>query len=182
MGFPRFVTLLWHGDEPVGICVFVSPPISLALRNRYFGRSGRWERTSMRTLNRQLVMLSRVVVHPTYRGAGVAAQFVRRSCELCPYPWIETLTQMGHINPFFEAAGFVRVGSSRPRNRSRVNHSVIYGGRRSHASKGLVSEETHRKSRYAEPVYYVFDNRSQAKRPQQKADGDHASQQDTIGE
>lgn len=163
MGFPRFVTMLWHGDEPVGICVFVSPPISLRMRNRYFGRSGRWERTSMRTLNRQLVMLSRVVIHPTYRGAGISVLFVRRSCELCPYPWIETLTQMGQINPFFEQAGFVRVGSSRPRNHDRVNHSVIYGGRRNHVSRGLVSEETHRKSRYAEPVYYLFDNRRRAK-------------------
>jgi len=126
----------------------------------------------MRTLNRQLVMLSRVVVHPTYRGAGIAARFVRRSCELCPYPWIETLAQMGHINPFFETAGFVRVGSSRPRHRSRVNHSVIYGGRRSNASQGLVSEETHRKSRYAEPVYYVFDNRTQTNRRQETGSGD----------
>ena len=25
----RFVTLLWHGDEPIGICLFTSPPLSL---------------------------------------------------------------------------------------------------------------------------------------------------------
>ncbi len=157
-----FLTLLWHGDEPVGVCVFVSPPISLKLRNRFFGRSGRWERTSIRAMNRQLVMLSRVVVHPTYRGAGVAATFVRRSCELCPFPWIETLAQMGHINPFFERAGFVPVGSTRPQRRSRSDHSVIYGGNRRDGRKGLISEETYRKSRYAEPVYYVFDNREHA--------------------
>jgi hypothetical protein len=163
------------GMSRVGVCVFVSPPISLKMRNRYFGRSGRWERTSMRALNRQLVMLSRVVIHPTYRGAGIAARFVRRSCELCPYRWIETLTQMGHINPFFETAGFVRVGSSRPRNHDRVNHSVIYGGRRNHASPGLVSEETHRKSRYAEPVYYVFDNRRHAARSPQEAGSEGAT-------
>ncbi len=156
----KFGTLLWHGDEPVGVCVFVSPPLSLAPRNRYFGRSGRWSRTAIRTMNRQLVMLSRVVLHPTYRGAGIAAAFVRQSCELCPWPWIETLAQMGHVNPFFEKAGFVRAGVSRPQSRSRESHSMIYGGRRRHAGEGLVTEETYRKSRFARPVYYVFDNRA----------------------
>jgi GNAT superfamily N-acetyltransferase len=157
VGLTRFVTLLWHGEEPVGICLFVSPPISLRVRNRFFGRSGRWERTSIRAMNRQLVMLSRVVLHPTYRGAGIAAAFIRRSCELSGFRWIETLAQMGHVSPFFERAGFVRVGTTRVRRLSRRTHSRIFGGGRKHG--GLVTEETHRKSRYAQPVYYIFDNR-----------------------
>jgi hypothetical protein len=160
----KFGTLLWYGEEPVGICLFVSPPISLAPRNRFFGRSGRWNRAAIRAMNCQLVMLSRVVLHPTFRGAGIAAEFVRRSCELCAWPWVETLTQMGHINPFFEKAGFVRAGLCEPKSRSRESHSMIYGGRRRDAKagrgRGLVTEETYRKSRYARPVYYVFDNRA----------------------
>jgi ABC-type ATPase with predicted acetyltransferase domain len=142
----------------VGICVFVSPPISLALRNRFFGRSGSWNSTAIKVMNRRLVTLQRVVLHPTYRGAGIAVPFVRRSCQLCPYPWIETLTQMGHINPFFERAGFIRIGESSARDRSRTEHSAIYGGKRRHARR-LVTQETFEKSRYANPVYYVFDNR-----------------------
>jgi ABC-type lipoprotein export system ATPase subunit len=162
VGPVRFVTLLWHGREPVGICVFTSPPMSLAARNRYFGCSGKWTRTALKTLNRQLVMLSRVVLHPTYRGAGIAALFVRRSCELCPFRWIETLAEMGHVNPFFEKAGFVRVGASTSAPQSRSAYSQIYGGRRQHGAAGLITEETYRKSRHARPVYYVFDNRRAA--------------------
>jgi hypothetical protein len=154
------MTLLWHGDEPIGICVFVSPPLSLALRNRFFGRSGRWDRTSLRMMNRRLALLQRVVIHPTYRGAGIAARFVRRSCDLCPYDWIETLTQMGHVNPFFEQAGFIRVGEVSTRARSRRQHSTLYGGRRRNPQQGLVTRETFEKSRHAHPVYYIFDNRS----------------------
>ena len=116
------MTLLWHGNEPIGICVFVSPPVSLSQRNRYFGRRGRWDSTVLKSLNRQLVLLQRVVLHPTYRGAGVAVPFVERSCELCPYPWIETLTRMGHIHPFFEKAGFTRVGVC-ARRRVRAPHT-----------------------------------------------------------
>jgi hypothetical protein len=116
-------------------------------------------------LNRQLVNLSRVVLHPVYRGAGLAAAFVQRSCELCPWPWIESLAQMGHVNPFFEKAGFVKVGRSRVVSKSRAGHSALWGTKRGAGGrKKLVSEETFHKSRYAEPIYYVFDNRANARR------------------
>jgi len=106
-------------------------------------------------------MLSRVVLHPTYRGAGIAAAFIRRSCQLSGFRWIETLAQMGHVNPFFERAGFVRVGTSHVKHSSRWSHSRVYGGGR-HGGTGLVTPETHRKSRYAAPVYYIFDNRQRS--------------------
>ncbi|MFG0331860.1 MAG: hypothetical protein ACF8TS_00735, partial [Maioricimonas sp. JB049] len=114
---------------------------------------------TIQAMNRQLVMLSRVVLHPTYRGAGIAARYIHRSCRLCPFPWIETLTQMGHVHPFFEKAGFVRVGATEPKGKTRRDHSSIYGGDRDRASKPIVTEETFRKSRFARPVYYIFDNR-----------------------
>jgi GNAT superfamily N-acetyltransferase len=159
LGFTRFVTLLWHGDEPIGICVFTTPAIALRQRSRFFGLSGRWSRVKLQALNRQLMTLSRVVLHPTYRGAGIASRFIRRSCEACGYPWIETLAQMGHVNPVFERAGFQRVGVTRSQGRTREEHSEIYGGNRRLGPRRLVSRETSDKSRYAEPVYYVFDNR-----------------------
>jgi uncharacterized protein len=164
LGFTKFVTLLWHGEEPVGICVFTAPAISLRQRGRFFGLSGRWSRVKLQALNRQLVTLSRVVLHPTYRGAGIASRFIRRSCEASGYPWIEVLAQMGHVNPVFERAGFQRVGVTRSAGRTRAEHSEIYGGNRRRGPRRLVSRETSDKSRYAEPVYYVFDNRRNAER------------------
>lgn len=161
----RHVTLLWHGDEPIGICVFTTPPRALRQRSRYFGLRGGWSRVRLQTLNRQIALLARVVIHPTYRGAGIAAAFVRESCRSCRWPWIESLAQMGHIHPFFEKAGFQRVGVSGAVRRDRRGHSAIYGagrtgvGRKRHGQTNLVSRETYEKSRYAEPVYYLFDNR-----------------------
>jgi GNAT superfamily N-acetyltransferase len=159
----------------VGMCVFSTPPLSLAGRNRYFGLKGKWSRLRMQTLNRQLSILSRVVLHPTYRGAGIGAAFVRRSCELCPFPWIEALTEMGRFNPFFEKAGFVRVPVSRNgtrERRSRRGHSSIYGGGRRDGRRGLVSKETYEKSRFAEPVYFIFDNRESCKAGRAEASAD----------
>lgn len=139
--------MLWHGEAPIGICVFASPAASLALRTRYFGLRRPRSREHLDALNRQLWVLARVVIHPIYRGAGIAAAFVRRACETCPVPWIETLAAMGHVNPFFERAGFVRVGTIR----KSENGAGAYGGRRSPRSA--------RKSRWSEPAYYVFDRR-----------------------
>ena len=166
------MTLLWHDDEPIGICVFTTPAKSLRQRSKYFGLTGKWSRLQLQALNRQLVTLSRVVMHPTYRGAGLAAEFIRKSCELCRWPWVETLAQMGNVNPFFERAGFVRVGTVKKNFSTREKHSAIYGANRngSKRNKGrLLSKESHEKSKYAEPVYYVFENDG---RGRQAEDGD----------
>jgi N-acetylglutamate synthase-like GNAT family acetyltransferase len=108
---------------------------------------------ALAALNRQLWLLARVVLHPTYRGAGVGAAFVRRACQTCPVDWVETLSAMGRANPFFERAGFARIGVVRKGGR-RGSCAGAYASR-----AARVCAETEAKSRYSEPVYYVFDNR-----------------------
>lgn len=142
------MTLLWHLQIPIGICIFSAPAASLTLRSQFFGLKNPRSSVALGALNEQLWLLQRVVLHPTYRGAGIAAAFVRRACEACPVPWIETLSAMGQINPFFERAGFTRVGTIRKTHDSKRG---AYGKR--------VSAETRSKSAHSEPVYYVFDNR-----------------------
>jgi GNAT superfamily N-acetyltransferase len=150
LAFVRRVVVLRHGSESIGIVVFTAPAASLRLRSQYFGLHQPRQRTALQALNDQLWLLARVVLHPTYRGAGLAADVVRRACRTCPVPWIETLSAMGHANPFFERAGFVRVGVC-PRG------TGTYGGQ--YGSRGRCSAATAAKSRYSAPVYYVFDNR-----------------------
>ena len=141
--------LLWHGAEPIGIVVFGTPAASLALRSRYFGLKNPRSGVALQSMNTQLWLLQRVVLHPTYRGAGIASDFIRRACELCEVEWIETLSAMGHANPVFERAGFTRVGVVKLSGSA----NGAYGGRT------RLSAETRTKSRFSEPVYYVYDNR-----------------------
>ena len=173
IGLVRHIELLWHGRpedrddveplfpkasptaatdraRPIGIAVFVSPPMSLGGRNAFFGRRGRWGRLEMQMMNRQLILLQRLVLHPTYRGAGIAVPFLRAACDRTGIKWVETLTGLGETHPVFERAGFVRVGRSGDpkKGRSRAGHSALFGGR-------PVSEETFRKSRHTRPVYYI---------------------------
>jgi hypothetical protein len=136
------------------VCVFSTPAASLSLRTRYFGLHDPRSGLRLAALNRQLWLLARVVLHPTYRGAGIAAAFVRRACQTCPVPWVEALTAMGRVNPFFERAGFVRVGVVRKEQQGPGGYGGMYAGR-----DARVSAATAAKSRFSEPVYYVFDNR-----------------------
>jgi ABC-type ATPase with predicted acetyltransferase domain len=152
LGFVKKVVLLKHLQEPIGICVFSTPAASLQLRTAYFNLKNPRSEVALQALNEQLWLLSRVVLHPTYRGAGIAAEFVRNACERCPVPWIETLTAMGQVNPFFERAGFTRVGVIRKRKNVR-NPAGIYG-----KQEFKLSKETIEKSRFSEPVYYVRRN------------------------
>ena len=148
LAFVKRVVLLWHGAEPVGVCAFATPAASLSLRSRFFGLTDPRSPVALAALNERLWLLQRVVLHPTYRGAGIASAFVRRACELCPVDWIETLTAMGRANPFFERAGFVKVGTI-----MRNGKAGQFGPR------GGIAAETARKSRFSDPVYYMFDNR-----------------------
>lgn len=161
LGFVRRVILLWHGDAPVGVCVFGSPAASLSLRSRFFGLADPSNPVALGALNDRLWLLQRVVLHPTYRGAGLAVAFVRRACGLCDVDWVETLSAMGHANPVFERAGFVRVGVCA--GKRSVRHGA-YGGRRG------VAAETLAKGRFSSPVYYLFDNRG---RPGAREPGRH---------
>ncbi|MCA8989637.1 MAG: hypothetical protein KDA78_18460, partial [Planctomycetaceae bacterium] len=132
------------------------PALSLRLRNRFFGLSGKRTSLSCRALNGQVLTLSRVVLDPKYRGAGLSSSFVRRSCELSGSRFVEAVAEMGRVNPFFERAGFLRVGSMEIRGeRSRRSHSGIYGTNRKGRS-ALLSEESHRKSRFAHPEYFIW--------------------------
>jgi len=145
----------------------------LQLRNRFFGLQGKGDSLALKKLNQELWVLARVVIHPTYRGAGLASDFVRASCASCPVPWIETLTVMGHLNPFFEKAGFQCIGVIRKdKALSARAYAQLYGGKK-------LTDETLRKSLHAEPVYYVFDARCQKSgvRSQESETGSQRSEQ-----
>ena len=105
----------------------------------------------LQRINRSLWVLARVVLHPAYRGAGIAADFIARACDTCPVPWIETLSAMGQFNPFFERAGFAKVGTVARSGRDGT--AGAYAG-----NKGRISGETVEKSRFSEPVYYIRRN------------------------
>ena len=60
-------------------------------------------------IDRSFSRISRVIVHPKYRGIGVGTMLVGETLKLAGTPYVEALAVMARYNPFFEKAGMKRI-------------------------------------------------------------------------
>ncbi len=98
-----------RGDEIVGVVVYGSPPITVAGRRKALGKN-----LSIQEVNRDLIRISRVVVHPKYRTIGLGAKVVAETLPLAGKPYVETIAVMAKYNPFFEKAGMTKIAETQP--------------------------------------------------------------------
>lgn len=96
----------------VGVLVSALPHLACAGRDRAL--PGRYTALSRRdraiALNREVRTIARVVIHPQWRGLGLAVRLVRHALDH-PEPGVrytEALAAMGRVHPFFEKAGMTR--------------------------------------------------------------------------
>ncbi|MEM3510068.1 MAG: ATP-binding cassette domain-containing protein [Nitrososphaerales archaeon] len=90
--------------ETVGVIVYSTPTYSNAGRTKYFGRH-----VDVEHLNRDFITISRVVIHPKYRGVGLAVRLVKETLPKVGYKYVEALVVMAKYNPFFKKAGMQEV-------------------------------------------------------------------------
>jgi len=101
------------GRPEIAAVLVISPPArncqgrNAALPGRYTA-GGR--RAALRRLNREIECISRVVVHPMYRGLGLGTALVRHALATADTPLVEALAAMGRIHPLFEKAGMNTFG------------------------------------------------------------------------
>jgi len=94
--------------QVVGVLVESLPALHCRLRDhalgdRYGGLIAPGSRAA--ALNREIRCISRVVVHPQYRGLGLAVRLVRAALADPRTPITEAIAAMGKVHPFFERAG-----------------------------------------------------------------------------
>lgn len=92
----------------VALLVESLPSLGCTLRNQALGdryRGWRDRRTGPQLLNRELRCISRVIVHPQWRGLGLAVRLVREALSAMTTPYTEALAAMGRVHPFFARAG-----------------------------------------------------------------------------
>lgn len=99
---------LANHDRAVGVIIYAMPIANVALRNqatnnRYVGWGRRDQ--ALKLLNREIRSISRVVIHPQFRGIGLARYLVRRTLTRAGTIFVEALAAMGRVNPFFARAG-----------------------------------------------------------------------------
>ena len=59
--------------------------------------------------NAHVRTISRVIVHPQFRGLGLARILIQRLCDDCPTRFVEATASMGGAHPMFERAGMHRL-------------------------------------------------------------------------
>lgn len=95
-------------QQTVAVLVESLPSLACKLRNWALNdRYGTWltPRARATLLNREVRVISRVVVHPCWRGLGLAVELVRHALSTPTTIYTEALAAMGRVNPFFERAG-----------------------------------------------------------------------------
>lgn len=98
----------------VGVAVLSWPVPSCGARDRRFGLLGQSRRDKIVWANANIRTVSRVIVHPQFRSLGLSTVLVDWLCEHCDTRYIESMAKMGNAHPFFERAGFTRIGSDDP--------------------------------------------------------------------
>src|SRR4051812_32811549 len=100
-----------EGVEIAAVGIVGHCTLANRLRDDAFGLS--WKRDDPQRhalLKDNLRVITRVIVDPRYRAAGLASALVRRLLQLAGTPAVEATARMGHCHPFFERAGMTRVG------------------------------------------------------------------------
>lgn len=94
--------------QRVAVLVESLPSLSCSMRNYALNdRYGKWLTPTQQAalLNREVRVISRVVVHPCWRGIGLAVRIVKAALQTPTTHYTEALAAMGRVNPFLERAG-----------------------------------------------------------------------------
>lgn len=108
IAYTRKIFCLKREQELCGVIVYSYPPATC------FGRRKVLPRMSIKELNQNLSIISRVVVHPKYRTIGLGHKLVRETLPLAGTPYVETAAVMPKYNPFFEKAGMQKIVENQP--------------------------------------------------------------------
>ncbi len=78
-----------------------------------FGRRQVWK-GSIKELQKEVSVISRIVIHPKYRSIGLGEKLVHDTLLFAGTPCVEAVAVMAKYNPFFEKAGIQKITQSKP--------------------------------------------------------------------
>jgi GNAT superfamily N-acetyltransferase len=93
----------------VAVAVLTFPTPASRARERALNLTGPRYGPKLALVNAHVRTIARVIVHPQFRGLGLAARLVHRICEHCPTRYVEAFAAMGDVHPFFAQAGMRRI-------------------------------------------------------------------------
>jgi ABC-type lipoprotein export system ATPase subunit len=165
LGPVRWVRTLFDGEIPAGICIFGPGPLNSPARSRIFALRGASGRASASVVNRHFVSVTRLVLEPRYRGIGAAWRFLAAACRSVPVDWIELASEMSHLVPFAQRAGFTAVatGAAKWRRANSAAEGKSGGAWSSANSTPAARRRLYRRTRLGRPRCFLLDNRERRK-------------------
>jgi ABC-type ATPase with predicted acetyltransferase domain len=112
---PRKIFTLKRKEELCAAIVYSYPSPVM------FGRSKVWK-GSIKQLQQEVSVISRVIVHPKYRSIGLGEKIVKETLPQAGMPCVEAVAVMAKYNPFFEKAGMTRMAESK--TNPHVSHAL----------------------------------------------------------
>jgi N-acetylglutamate synthase-like GNAT family acetyltransferase len=103
---------LVYGNSLIGVIVYSNSYLNLKPRNMVFGERYLFTPGDLhraRLINDEIARISRVIIHPKFRGVGLGEFLVEQTLPLANAKVVEVLAVMAKYNPFFERAGMVKV-------------------------------------------------------------------------
>jgi len=104
----RKIFTLKRNKELCGVIVYSYPPPISAGRKQAIGE------INPKELNRLLSTITRVVIHPKYRGIGLGAKLIKETLPKAGTPYVELTAVMAKYNPFAEKAGMKKILERKP--------------------------------------------------------------------
>lgn len=104
------------GEDLIGVIVYSNSYLNLKPRNMVFGDRYIFTPGDLhkaRLINDEIARISRVVIHPKFRGIGLGEFLVKETLPRVEAKVVEVLAVMARYNPFFERAGLFRVDYKR---------------------------------------------------------------------
>ena len=114
-----------YGESLIGVIVFSHSYLNLKPRNMVFGDRYIYTPGDLykaRLINEEVARISRVVIHPKFRGIGLGEYLVKETLPKVNAKVVEVLAVMARYNPFFERAGMLRVDYQR--NETAVDKKI----------------------------------------------------------
>ncbi|RLG04324.1 MAG: hypothetical protein DRN61_03250 [Thaumarchaeota archaeon] len=110
----RAVAQLDGRRELAGVIVYSHPYLDVSARSAAVQglrdlRRILNKRAYAKLIDESFSRISRVIVHPKYRGIGVGTMLVRETLGKAGTAYVEALAVMARYNPFFEKAGMRRI-------------------------------------------------------------------------
>lgn len=110
LGAVKNIYKMTFNNEVIGVIAICYPHLALKGRNIYTNKKYAKMTTEIcKEINNQFECISRIILHPKFRGLGLAYYMLKEYFKLSDCPYIETVAVMANYTPFFEKAGMTKI-------------------------------------------------------------------------